>query len=388
MNVKSTVTLASIQSFKTPAEALEAEAARALPLTKFYDAPANLAASSPGDLLRKERATEYTLPEGTKAQRILYLSLSAEGKAVVTSAVVLIPAGRRPRDGWPVIAWAHGSTGLSRQCAPSLMKDYYGSPFSDFLDAGFAVVATDYHGLGTEGVHQYCNGVAQGRDIVYSVKAARAVEPDLGKRWVVAGSGIGAWGVAAEEHEQKDPDYLGAVAIAAGLQKDRVVAIYSTATDSINAACIVMAALAVKARTPDFELPSMLTDAGMEHAMDVATRGGISYAAALYANAQPNTLLKPGWENLPAVERWFAEFVPGERPLRGPILVIASTGDTIVKGIEASVTRVRRAGTAVTLRMYDDLDHFQVRYETVLDQIAWIRDRFAGKPAPGNCPTT
>ncbi|WP_439399760.1 alpha/beta hydrolase family protein [Bradyrhizobium sp. PMVTL-01] len=387
MDMKPTVTVASILLPKTPADALEAEAARALPITTFYDTPTNLGASSSGDLLRNEGATEYTLPEGTKAQRILYRSLSAEGKGVVTSAVLLLPPGGAPRDGWPVIAWAHGSTGLSRQSAPSLIRDYYGSPFSDFLEAGFAVVATDYHGLGTEGVHQYCNGVAQGRDIFYSVKAARAAEPLLGKRWVVAGSG-GAWGMAAEQHEQNDPDYRGAVAIAAGLQKDRLVAIYSTATDSINAALIVMTALAVKARTPDLDLASMLTNAGMEHVTEVATRGGFSYAAALYANAEPNTLLQPGWENLPAVERWFAELVPGERPLRGSILVIASTGDTIVTGIEETVARVCRAGTAVTFRKYDNLDHLQVRYETVPDQLAWIRDRFAGKPTAGNWPAT
>ena len=37
--------------------------------------------------------------------------------------MVLIPAGSAPVGGWPVIAWAHGTSGMARICAPSLMKD-------------------------------------------------------------------------------------------------------------------------------------------------------------------------------------------------------------------------------------------------------------------------
>lgn len=390
MNMEPTLILASAIS-QTPAEVLDAEAAVALPLTEFYDTPANLPAGRPGDLLRKEFATEYALPEGTKAQRILYRSLSAGDKDVVTSGVILLPVGPSPRGGWPVIAWAHGTTGVSRRCAPSLRKDYYASRLSEYLKAGFAVVASDYHGLGTDGAHQYCSGMAQGRDILYSIKAARAAEPELGKGWVVAGHSQGsitAWGVAAEVYERNDLDYLGAVAIAGGMQKDRVAAMYSTTTDPHNGGLIVLYAAGVKARFPDFDLASMLTDAGMKHYEDITTKGCLSYAYAVYANVPPNTLLKRGWENLPLVDRWFAESVPGERPICGPIFVITSAGDTIstAEGIEASVARACCAGMAVTFRKYGDLDHSQVFHQSIPDQLVWIKDRLAGKPAPGNCP--
>ncbi len=95
--------------------------------------------------------------------RILYHSLSATGRDVATSGVVLIPAGTPPQEGWPVIAWAHGTSGVSRLCGPSTMKDvYYGDEgLMPMVAAGFAVVATDYHGLGTEGPHEYVNKTAQ-----------------------------------------------------------------------------------------------------------------------------------------------------------------------------------------------------------------------------------
>src|ERR1700686_1157292 len=205
---------------KTPAEATAMEQADRLPITDFYSTPVNLAATKPGDLLRKEAFAGYSLPTGATAVRILYHSLDATGGDVATSGVVLIPAGTPPAKGWPVIAWAHGTSGVARLCAPSAMKDvYYGAEgLMPMVAAGFAVVATDYHGLGTDGgPHQYVNKVAQAHDVVYSIPAARAAVRSLGSKWVADGhsqGGLAAWGVAEAEHDIKDPGYLGAVSVA------------------------------------------------------------------------------------------------------------------------------------------------------------------------------
>src|ERR1700689_1263251 len=189
---------------KTLAQALAMEQADRLPLTDFYTTPLNLSAGKPGDLLRKESFAGYSLPKGATAVRILYHSLDATGRDVATSAVVLIPAGTPGPKGWPVIAWAHGTSGVARLCAPSAMKDvYYGDEgLMPMVAAGFAVVATDYHGLGTEGPHQYVNKTAQAHDVIYSIPAARAAVPSLGARWVTDGhsqGGLAAFGVAEAE---------------------------------------------------------------------------------------------------------------------------------------------------------------------------------------------
>jgi dipeptidyl aminopeptidase/acylaminoacyl peptidase len=198
---------------KTVAEAIAQEQADRLPIGDFYSAPANLSVTKPEDLLRKEPFAGYSLPKGATAVRIIYHSLDATGGDVATSAAVLIPAGTPPPQGWPVIAWAHGTSGVARLCAPSAMKDvYYGDEgLMPMVAAGFAVVATDYHGLGTEGVHQYVNKTAQARDVVYSIPAARAAVPSLGAKWVADGhsqGGLAAFGVAEAEHAFKDPNYL------------------------------------------------------------------------------------------------------------------------------------------------------------------------------------
>jgi hypothetical protein len=203
----------------TRAEALTMEARDALALTPFYDPPSPLAEAEPGTLIRAEPFDGYSLPAGASAVRILYHSRTLAGADVAASGVVLIPAGAAPPEGWPVIAWAHGTAGVARMCAPSLMKDVlYGSEgLMPMVAAGFAVVATDYAGLGTPGPHQYDNKIPQAHDVVYSVPAARAAVPSLGRRWVAIGhsqGGVAVWGVAEMLAERGDPDYLGAISVA------------------------------------------------------------------------------------------------------------------------------------------------------------------------------
>lgn len=87
----------------------------------------------------------------------------------------MLPAGNPPKAGWPVIAWAHGTSGVARICAPSMMKDvYYGTEgLFPMVQVGFAVVAVDYAGLGTEVPHEYTTLAAQANDVINGVAAAR-----------------------------------------------------------------------------------------------------------------------------------------------------------------------------------------------------------------------
>jgi hypothetical protein len=90
----------------------------------FYAAPAHVP-SSPGALLRVEPFTTG-IPSDVRAWRILYTTTRNVGVPAVASAIVLeakdTPAGPRP-----VIAWAHGTTGIAEGCAPSLASAPLGS---------------------------------------------------------------------------------------------------------------------------------------------------------------------------------------------------------------------------------------------------------------------
>lgn len=375
---------------KTLAQAAGMEQADRLPITDFYSTPSNLSATKPGDLLRKEAFAGYSLPKGASAVRILYHSLDATGQHVATSGVVLIPAGAPPPKGWPIIAWAHGTSGVARLCAPSAMKDvYYGDEgLMPMVTAGFAVVATDYHGLGTEGPHQYVNKIAQAHDVVYSIPAARSAVSSLGSRWVVDGhsqGGLAAWGVAEAEHDLKDPDYLGAVSVA-GVAREVDFFGHLSDTPGVGFYLAFMAA-GIHARYPEFNPHDLLSDSVLEHYEDVTTKGCYYYGYATYAALPSGTLLRPKWDKSVWIHRFFAGNAVAEAPIGGPLLVIAGEADQTVPitGVRAAVKQMCAAKQLVTFRSYPGLDHDPAMEKSTPDQLKWIKARFAGEPAASNC---
>ena len=76
--------------------------------------------STPGTLLRHEPLEEELLLEyAGVGKRILYSSESFSGAVVAVSGAVFLPKGEAPEEGWPVLAWSHGTVGVADICAPS-----------------------------------------------------------------------------------------------------------------------------------------------------------------------------------------------------------------------------------------------------------------------------
>jgi len=372
------------------AEAVRLEREDALPRTAFYETP-SLSASKPGDLLRHEPFVGYAIPRGAKAVRILYHSQAADGSDVATSGVVLLPAGKAPRGGWPVIAWAHGTSGVARMCAPSLMKDLaYGEEgLMPMVRAGFAVVASDYHGLGTMGPHQYVSKTAQAHDVIDAIAAARAAVPALGRAWVVVGhsqGGLAAWGVAELQAVLRDPNYRGAVSVA-GAADLRQILISMGDSGSAAAFYLDYMAYAVHAQFPSFAPEEMLAGPALARYPEVTTRGCWDYAYASFLDLAPGRVLKPGWDELPAVEQFFERDALGVARIGGPMLVIAGEADRTVPIalLRATVKRACAGGIALTFRSYPGLDHDPTMERSTPDILDWVRDRFAGKPTPDQC---
>jgi pimeloyl-ACP methyl ester carboxylesterase len=372
-------------------EAIAMEKADALPRTALYEAP-DLGATKPGALLKSEPFTGYAVPDHAHSVRILYHSLDAEGRPVATSGVVLIPAGKAPPGGWPVIAWAHGTSGVARQCAPSLMKDMeYGEEgLMPMVRAGFAVVATDYHGLGTDGPHQYVNRIAQARDVIYSIPAAHAAVPDLAPRWVAIGhsqGGLAAWGVAEMQADLKDPNYLGAISVAGTAEISELLGMMG---GSVNEATFYLTYMAygVKARTPSFDVRTMLDGAALKHYAAATTQGCWNYAYGAFLGAKGKRSLKPGWEKLPAVQTWGRENATGTQPIGGAFFVIGGEADMTVPftSLKATTIKACQRGIALTYRSYPGLDHDPTMAVSLPDQLAWVRERMAGTPAKNSCP--
>jgi pimeloyl-ACP methyl ester carboxylesterase len=374
-------------------EAQSLEKASALPAPAFYTAPQTLAQGKPGELLAHEVFTGYKLPAGARASRILYQSLDAEGHAVASSAFVIVPAGSPPTGGWPVIAWAHGTSGVARQCAPSLMNDlYYGDlGVYDMIRAGYAIVAPDYHGLGTPGQHQYLSKLAQGRDLIYSVPAARKAVPALGKRWVADGhsqGGMTTWSVAEIESQMHDASYLGAVSVS-GAGKLEELPDHFGNTPGVGF-YLAFIPYGIHARFPEFAVKDMLTPAAMSRYAAATDKGCWYNGFALFSDLKSGDILKKDWNKNPWAQRFFKENALGTVAVTGPLFVIAGEADQSVpiEGVRDTVAKTCRAGSSqLSFRSYPGLDHTPSMVNSVKDQLAWIADRFSGKPAPSNCPS-
>ena len=155
----------------------------------FYDPPDDVP-SAPGQLLRSEPFTSDEIPDGARAWRILYTTTRDEGRPAVASGLVVAPDSASPS---PVVAWAHGTTGVVSGCAPSVLTDGLGAGAmfvqDDVLAQGWAMVAPDYTGLGTEGPHPYLIGQGEGRSVLDAVRAAhRLSDVDLADETVVWGT--------------------------------------------------------------------------------------------------------------------------------------------------------------------------------------------------------
>jgi hypothetical protein len=353
-----------------------------LPLTSFYDTPPSLSPGKPGELIRSEPTDEYHLPFELSAWRILYHSRTAKGEDVPVSAVVLVPDGKPPAGGWSVIAWAHQYRGAARRCAPSLMKNLGVGPLlAMYANLGYAVVATDYYGLGADSRNPVLDMKSNAFDVMYSVPAARAAVPQIGPKWIAIGpfqGGLAA--IAVAESEVRDPNYLGSVATSGVADAQQAYEHFAQASSD---RVLLVLASTVKALYPEFQASDMLKDKALPAYQRIAqTCGG---------ETEPefsNEMLKPGWENNQFMKDFFSRNTPGQKPAYGPLLVISGEADLAVTAEMSgkTVARMCKQGDRILFLKYPDLDASGVMGGSVADQIGWIKARFAGHIAPSNCP--
>src|SRR4051794_32525835 len=88
--------------------------------TDFYKTPAHFP-SGHGAAIQWRKLTGESVLKSAKSNRLLlYRSQSADGGKVAVSGTVAVPKGKAPTGGWPVVTWAHGTTGIADACAPSI----------------------------------------------------------------------------------------------------------------------------------------------------------------------------------------------------------------------------------------------------------------------------
>jgi hypothetical protein len=168
-----------------------------------HQAPAANRPDAPiGTVLSHDRLPRRLWIPGTStAYQLTYVTTDAHDHKAVSGGAVFIPHGRPPEGGWPVVSWAHGTQGIGDRCAPSRIGPVSGKRDFDYLATwlrqGYAIVETDYVGLGTPGIHPYLDNRPAAHNVVDMVLAGRRLtatrqpREHLASKWVVIGQSQG-----------------------------------------------------------------------------------------------------------------------------------------------------------------------------------------------------
>jgi pimeloyl-ACP methyl ester carboxylesterase len=375
--------------------------ARAQVADGFYVAPSPLP-DSPGWVLRHRPLTgTMALPGAGRNTLLLYRSTDPSGRPIAVSGSVSVPPGTPPAGGWPVITWTHGTTGIAPVCAPSL--DTVEGPEHDyvsriavlldgFVRAGFAIVATDYQGLGSGDFHPFLQGMPNARNALDMIRAARELEPTLGARFGVMGHSQGGHAAlfTAAEAPRHAPELqlVGSIAMAPGSQ---IAARLSTVMASPRAELAlpyVLYVLQSYATTfPAVDLTRILTPQAIARLPELHVR---CMTHALTATSWATAIARAQFRTDAALGPFLAVAArnePGGLSIGSPVLVMQGAGDVTVRpqDTDATVRRLCAAGTPLAYSTFPGVDHDGVMVSGAAAALDWMRARFAGQPAEGNC---
>lgn len=299
----------------------------------------------PGTLLSVEpQQPSSLLSNADKRFVVNYRSRGVKGEPIVASGFILLPKGKVPKGGWPVLAWAHGTTGVADTCAPS--GDYVGGPVHDYqqiasqalnawLARGYAIVAPDYQGLGTPGGHPYMNATSQLHTVVDAVRAVHLLYPNhISKQWLVMGhSQGGAAALTVAAYGQKDApelDLRGAIALAPGGYQYQGIAEYAVThpkPEPSVAAFFPIVLLGAQAAEPKI-IPENLVSPEMKSVVTYARSRCLSELQADLKTSPP-TIFKANADLSPLLTYLKQQSIESMIP-SVPLMIVQGTEDQLV----------------------------------------------------------
>lgn len=145
-----------------------------------------------------------------------YNMQNVQGQTAQATAMVLFPKVTQPADGYRMVVWEHGTVGVGDSCAPSnnLIHPRFKILAESLLAAGYVIVAPDYEGLGTPGIHPYLNLSSAAKSALSAVQAAKDhYGKQLNGDWMSVGQSQGGHAsLGTAEYANTDASYKGAVA--------------------------------------------------------------------------------------------------------------------------------------------------------------------------------
>ncbi|MDV3127167.1 S9 family peptidase [Mycobacterium sp. 21AC1] len=329
-----------------------------------------------------------------RAYRILYSTVDQHDSPAVSTAAVFVPHGEAPSGGWPTIAWAHGTVGLGDDCAPSAQprSERDNEYLSHWLDQGYAVVGSDYAGLGTPGLMSYLNSIATAHGVVDSVVAMHQMDLPLSPKWAIVGQSQGGGAAvnsarwATEFSRGAGLDYRGVVATGTPFNVQSIVkqagpdmALPATLGPAANSYTGYILAGFREAR-PDIDVNSVLTPAGLDAVNKAETLCKPQLDQAL-AGMTPTSFFRAPLADLPgvgeALDRYLGTPTNGyDRPI---FLGVGLLDRDVPPNMSQQLNDELVAnGQNVTLKIYPDEDHSGTVLASTADSTPFLRGLFDG----------
>lgn len=404
------------------------------PVPPFYEDVIKMSPNGKlGQILKQEKIK--TSVKGAQAWKIAYISSDVGGRKHLVTGLVVAPIGAAPKEGRPIMAWGHGTTGAAQNCGPSQvlnpaapLNEYflvggnswtdYGIPsVEEFIKEGYVIVATDYQGLGGGGEHQYALAATNAMDMIDSARAASSMnETGAGKKLVIYGWSQGGGAVVAAASM---PEYIakkgtiadgielvGVVALApddiaimmpnatadeASAQKSITGLIKMFTGNVFDFSHMAMSMWGVRAGNPSLKLTDIFTAEGAK-VLDEVIRNKCMHAVADTLNfnyaSQYKSLLK---DQITNPLEWTKAMVKGSvNPVKpvAPVVIYWGNKDTTNPPIMGKLYQeqmCKLGGNVNRVQLAGDQSHFTTPGASASLYQAWIKDRLAGKPATNNC---
>lgn len=373
--------------------AVTCAAAAGLTAVPAQAAPAHPGKGQRGTLIDSRPLTNAAaLPSASRNRFVSYVSEGVGGKRITVTGTVAVPKGTPPPGGWPVLSWAHGTTGTADACAPS--ADTADGPAHDYLSIteqyldkwvqnGFAVVQTDYEGLGTPGGHPYLNGASEANTVTDIVRAARKADHRIGRDWFVAGHSQGGQATlytAAAAQKPRDIRLKGAVSIAPGSSMSQTAQYVKAQYPGAEIALPFLFVLlnGAHAADPTFVPEDLLTDDAAAIAKAGRTNACLAQLKQLTANLPLTNVFRPD-ADLTRFENYYDSQEALGLTIKVPTLVAQGTADREVSpaATQNIVTDLCKRYGTIAYRSFDNADHrasINASFQTALQFAQSIRN--------------
>lgn len=373
-----------------------AAAATSRPVTgpsgvRFYS-PRTLPSGPHGTLIYQRAYRGPEALRGAVNTLVMYTQVGVHGKPVAVSGLVSVPRGHAPRGGWPVVSFAHGTTGIADVCAPTRAtgrasggydSDVADAPlFDSWIKDGYAVVRTDYEGLGGPGAHPYLIGRSEGYGVLDMVRAARHLDPAIGKRVVLSGHSQGGhaalWAASLAPAYTPELHVLGTVAFAPQSHTPDEVGLLKTLSITSLSGVASLILRGVDVADPSLHVSRLLTPRAAKLYPQTLTRclSGLD-AKSSFGGVPLNRLIKPS-ANLGPVSAFLTRNDPDSLHIKGRVLLEQGLDDTTVfppfdLGLSVDLAQ---HGATVTYHTYPGATHGSVIVAAAADATAFLKQVF------------